>query len=273
MFDLNKKVVLVAGGRGYLGRNICNHLASQKALVISADLKKVSSFGNKLNYKKKGSNIIQVNMDVTDESSVSEVVEEVLKRFKKIDVLVYSVTSKPKDFYSPYTKCSLDGWRNVIRTELDGAFIVTKKIGAVMEMQKKGSIIFLSSIYGVVGNDQSIYSGSNLDNIYVQRNNNKKKKLFSHSSYPTAKGGLISLARYLSTYWGKKNIRVNCVSPGGIFHKKENTLFLKKYSNKVPMGRKAQLNEISPAIIYLASDESSYLTGQNIIIDGGFTAW
>ena len=184
------------------------------------------------------------------------------------------MTAKPNDFYLPYTECSLKGWQSVISAELDGVFLVTQSVGKIMEKKRRGSIILLSSMYGVVGNDQRIYKGSNLDNLYVnKKNKNNKKQIYSHSVYPTVKGGIISLTKYLAAYWGNKNIRVNCISPGGITHEGENKKFVSKYSEKVPLGRKCELDEISPAVVYLASDESSYITGQNIIIDGGWTAW
>ena len=274
MFGLRNKVILVVGGRGHLGRDFCYHLNKQQGTVISADLKQMSTTASKAENKKSQSNIIQVNIDVTNKNSVSRTIEKIIKKFKKIDVLVFSVTSKPHDFYLPYTECSLKGWQSGIRAELDGVFLVTQKVGKLMEQQKKGSIILLSSMYGVVGNDQRIYEDSNLDNLYVsKKNTNKKRKIYSHSAYPAVKGGIISLTRYLAAYWGNKNIRVNCISPGGVEHEGENNKFVKKYSKKVPLGRKSKLEEISPAVVYLASDESSYVTGQNIIIDGGWTAW
>tara|TARA_X000000950_G_C13720528_1_gene580026 strand:- start:63 stop:887 length:825 start_codon:yes stop_codon:yes gene_type:complete len=274
MFDLSNKVILVVGGRGYLGRDFCYYLNKQKGTVISADLKESSMAALKSKNKKNQSNIIQVDIDVTNEKSVSGTIKKIKKKYGKIDSLVFSVTAKPHDFYLPYTECSLKGWQSVIKAELDGVFLVTQKVGELMEQQKKGSIILLSSMYGVVGNDQRIYKGSNLDSLYINKKNKKSKnQIYSHSVYPTVKGGIISLTRYLAAYWGEKNIRVNCISPGGIEHEGENKDFVSKYSQKVPLGRKSNLDEISPAVVYLASDESSYLTGQNIIIDGGWTAW
>ena len=274
MFNLKDKVILVVGGRGYLGRDFCYYLNKQNGTVISADQKETSNAALKSKDKKSQVGIIQVDIDVTKEESVSKVVNNIVKDYGKIDVLVFSVTDKPKDFYLPFTECSLEGWQSVIHTELDGAFLLTKKVGKIMEEQMSGSIIFLSSIYGVVGNDQRIYKGSNLDSLYSnQENKNVDKQIYSHSVYSAVKGGIISLTRYLAAYWGDKNIRVNCVSPGGIDHIGESKKFVEKYSAKVPLGRKSKLNEISPSIVYLASDESSYVTGQNFIIDGGWTAW
>jgi len=272
MFELDEKVVLVVGGRGYLGRDFCHHFKKQNATVISADLNAASKAASKSDYDHTEEDIIQVNIDVTDKSSVSEVVKNIVNEYGRIDVLVFSVTAKPKDFYLSYTKCSLEGWQSVIHAELDGVFLITQEVGRVMEKQKYGSIILMSSIYGVVGNDQRIYEGANLDSLYAD-NKTEQKQIFSHSVYPVVKGGLISLTRYLAAYWGSLNIRVNCISPGGVVHEGENETFVKKYSAKVPLGRKAEVKEISSAVVYLSSDESSYITGQNFIIDGGWTAW
>jgi len=272
MFELDEKVVLVVGGRGYLGRNFCHYLHKQNAIVISADLNIVSKAASKSEDQYKSDDVIQVDIDVTDKESIANVICGVIEKFGRIDVLLFSVTAKPKDFYLPYTECSLEGWQSVIHAELDGVFLLTQEVGRVMEEQKCGSIILMSSIYGVVGNDQRIYEGANLHSLYADHSTDLQQ-LFSHSVYPVVKGGLISLARYLAAYWGSSNIRVNCISPGGVVHEGENAEFVKKYSAKVPLGRKAEVKEISSAVVYLSYDESSYVTGQNIIIDGGWTAW
>ncbi len=141
MFDLDGKVVLVVGGRGYLGRDFCAHLKRQKAIVISADLEKLSKAASASKKVVEDSAVVQKNVDVTDKKSVGLLVEEIIKEFGRIDCLVFGVTSKPKDFYSPYTECSLEGWRSVIQVELDGVFLVTQEVGRVMESQKQGSII------------------------------------------------------------------------------------------------------------------------------------
>ena len=165
MFDLKNKMILVVGGRGYLGRDFCYYLNKQNATVVSADLKETSITASKSNNKKNQSNINQIDIDVTKEKSVSNTIEKIFKKYGRIDGLVFSVTAKPDDFYLPYSECSLKGWQKVINTELNGIFLVTQKVGKIMEQQKSGSIILLSSMYGVVGNDQRIYKGSNLDNL------------------------------------------------------------------------------------------------------------
>jgi NAD(P)-dependent dehydrogenase (short-subunit alcohol dehydrogenase family) len=141
-----------------------------------------------------------------------------------------------------------------------------------MRKKKSGSIINISSIYGIVGNDQSIYEGSNLHEVYAKDSPNIKQ-VYSHGVYNAAKGGLNAFTRYLAAYYGKDNIRVNTITPGGIYNENENEVFLKKYSSKVPLGRKAYRDEMNGALIYLASDASKYVTGHNLIVDGGYTIW
>ena len=273
MFDLKGKVILVVGGRGYLGRDFCYYLNKQNATVISADIDNISITASKSNSSKEQEGVKQIDIDVTSQDSISAAVKLIIDKYNRIDVLIYSVSAKPDDFYMPYTECSLEGWQKVINVELDGAFLVTQKVGKIMEKQGNGSIVFLSSIYGVVGNDQRIYEGSNLDSVYLKNKKFESNKIFSHSIYPVVKGGLISLARYLAAYWGEKNIRVNCISPGGVSHEGENEMFVSNYSYRVPLGRKADKEEISSAVVFLSSSEASYINGQNIIVDGGWTAW
>ena len=274
MFDLRNKVVVVVGGRGYLGRDFCQKLRSHNATVISADLPITSKAANKSEYNNEFDDIHQMDIDVTNKSSVTEVIQSILDKYKKIDTLIYSVTAKPDDFYAPFADCSLEGWQSVIHAELDGLFLVAQQVGCAMEKKLQGNIILISSIYGIVGNDQRIYQSSNLAGLYTDNEKEQdRKQIYSHSVYSVVKGGIISLTRYLAAYWGDKNIRVNCISPGGVYHEGENETFLKKYSDKVPLGRKAEVSEVSGAVVFLASDEATYITGQNLIIDGGWTIW
>ncbi len=274
MFELKNKVILILGGRGYLGRSFCQSLSEQGAVVISADLAKESKAASTAVFQEELKNIDQLDVDVTSKDSVVNLVSSTLKKYGQIDTLIYSVTAKPEDFYMPFTECSLKGWKSVIESELDGLFLVSQEVGRFMEQREQGNIIFISSIYGVVGNDQRLYEGSNLAELYSGNKEDKKySQPYSHSVYPVVKGGVISLTRYLAAYWGEKNIRVNCISPGGVYHEGENEEFIKKYSEKVPLRRKADVKEVASAAVFLAADESSYITGQNIIVDGGWTAW
>jgi len=272
-FYLTGKNALIVGGRGYLGRQFCDGLAELGAKVYSADLAKGSQASRAADEIKAHERIIQKEADVSDAASVKKLFDGIIKEVSSLDILIYSVATKPADFYKPFTECSLEGWREVFRVELDGMFLCTQQAGKHMEKAKKGSIILLSSIYGVVGNDQRIYEGSNLDEIYGHEKSEKVKRIYAHAAYAAVKGAHISMARFLAAYWGEAGIRVNCISPGGVSHPSENQTFVKKYCDRVPMGRKAELDEVTSAVAFLASEASSYMTGQNLIIDGGWSAW
>ena len=183
------------------------------------------------------------------------------------------MTTKPADFYKAFCDCSLEGWQAILRAELDGAFLMTQQVGRAMEAVGRGSVIFLSSIYGLVGNDQRIYQDANLQALYVGSPSESSTRLYSHAAYPAAKGAIISLTRFLAAYWGQKGIRVNCVSPGGLAHPGESNAFVNQYASRVPLGRKGDPTEVVGAVVYLASDASSYVTGHNLVVDGGWTAW
>jgi NAD(P)-dependent dehydrogenase (short-subunit alcohol dehydrogenase family) len=273
LFDLSGKTALVAGGRGFLGKRFCNVLADAGARVFSADLQRQSHAASQADTGEESrEHITQKYVDVTDSESVKKLVHEVQSQAGGIDILIYAVTTKPKDFCMPFTECSLEGWKTIISAELDGAFLVTQQVGAVMERQRGGSIILLSSIYGIVGNDQRLYEGSNLAELWIG-DPKYKGKIVSHAGYNAAKGGIITFAKYLAAYWGHLGIRVNVLSPGGVAHPSENETFVQNYSSRTPLRRKARPEEMDGAILFLASDASSYATGTNVVIDGGWTIW
>ena len=179
---------------------------------------------------------------------------------------------KGDDFYLPFDEVSLEGWNIGMLGNLTIPFLTAQTFIPVMVKQNSGSVINISSIYGIVGNDQDMYKGSNLHEIYLDKSPDIKQ-IYSHGVYNAAKGGLNNFTRYLAAYYGKNNVRVNALTPGGIYCDKENETFLKKYSAKTPLGRKANVDEMNGALIYLASDASTYVTGHNLIIDGGFSIW
>jgi NAD(P)-dependent dehydrogenase (short-subunit alcohol dehydrogenase family) len=273
-FDLTGKTALVVGGRGFLGRRFALALDEFGARVYAADMSEPSPAASKDTSApgSETSTIRQLDVDVTNEEAVCQMVSAVVSESSQIDILIYAATTKPRDFYRPFTECSLAGWQDVLRVELDGLFLVTREVGRVMEQAKRGSMVLLSSIYGVVGNDQRIYEGSNLAALYANADDGAQR-IFSHAVYPAAKGGVIALTRFLAAYWGHLGIRVNCISPGGLAHPGENEDFVARYSARVPLARKAKPDEISGAVVFLASPAADYITGHNLMIDGGWTTW
>lgn len=273
-FDMGSKAALVIGGRGLLGRRIASGLHEMGATVFAADLEAVShAAASDPTFAESAAGIHQLDVDVLHEESVRTCVASVVKQAGRIDVLVYSVTAKTPDTYVPLTESTLSGWQTVVRAELDGLFLAVREVGKVMERQRHGSMVFLSSIYGVVGNDQRIYEGSNLAQLYGGANRGAPERVYAPAVYSAVKGGVISITRFLAAYWGQCNVRVNSVSPGGAAHPGENEEFVRRYSEKVPLGRKAGFDEIVAPVVFLASDAASYITGHNLVVDGGWTAW
>lgn len=265
-FSLQGKTIIVTGGAGFLGRNFCHGLAEFGANVVVADLDlaQCQKVAKELEEKCKV-NSLGVCCNVCDSNSVNKMVEQVSLTMKTIDVLVNNAAYRgksSKDLCALFEEYSLEEWKKMLDVNINGTFLCSQAVGKVMLKQKHGgSIIQISSIYGFLGTDHRIYENSNLDGA---RFNNP-------ASYSTSKGAIIALTKYLATYWTDK-IRVNILSPGGV-KKDQPDSFINDYSKRVPMKRMAQPDELIGALVYLASDASNYVTGQNIIVDGGFSSW
>jgi len=192
--------------------------------------------------------------------------KNILTDFKKIDGLINNAAytnidaiKNSDDITAPFEKFSFELWKKILDVDLSGVFNCCKVFGSQMVKQRKGTIVNIASIYGIVGNDQRIYGNS---------------KINSPVSYAAAKGGIITLTRYLAAYWYGKNIRVNTLTPGGVIDESyQSKEFIKKYSEKTILGRMARSDEYNGALLFLMSDASSYMTGANLVIDGGWTAW
>lgn len=265
-FSLKGKTAIVTGGAGILGQNFCFGLAEAGArvAVVDINLQGAQQVAEKINQM--DGEAIAFHCDLTSEQSVEDMVERVVAEFETIDILHNNAAGKSSNlnaFFEPFEEYSLNQWKEIMSTNIDSMFLVAKHVGKVMKKQATGgSIIQTSSIYGVMGPDNRIYEGS----FYLNRQIN------TPAVYSASKAGVVGLTRYLATYWAKDNIRVNTITPGGV-ESGQNEMFLKNYGNRVPLGRMAKAEEMVGALIYLASDASSYVTGQNIMIDGGLSAW
>ena len=242
--NLENKIIVVTGGNGLLGKSILNEIRKNKGIGICGDIN-VNESKNYDHY-----------LDITDESSVNRLIEKLINKYGKIDGWVNNAYPRTDNWGESIEDLTLRSWKKNIDMHLGGYFMCCQKILKQMKTQKKGSLINMSSIYGIVGPDFNIYDGTNLTNSV---------------EYSAIKGGLINLSRYLASYYGKYNVRVNCISPGGVFDSQPEP-FYTNYKKKVPMGRMALPNDISPSVCFLLSDVSNYITGHNLVIDGGWTA-
>ena len=260
-FDLRNKTIVLTGSAGRVGSRFSEILSKAGAnlVLIDKDIEKNEKLFKKIKKQYKTRCLIS-NIDITDASKIDNLVKTVLKKYSKIDVLINNAHFIPRDDQNlcvPFEKYPYELWQKTISENLNSVFVCCQKFGKIMVKQKNGSIINVSSIYGMVGPDQRIYgvSGQN-----------------AAAFYSASKGGVINLTRYLASYWNRTGIRVNTLTPGGVGNNQKSN-FIKKYSNKTMLGRMAKKDEYVAAILFLSSDASSYMTGSNLIIDGGWTAW
>lgn len=265
-YCMDTKVVLITGAAGILGRSFATIFAARGASLLLADLDQnaVEEMASQLSTKY-GVTCLGRACDVSSPESVHDFIINGMEVFRRIDILINNAATKGDDirsFFRPFEEYSSRVWREIMSVNLDGMFLMAQAVGRIMLNQSGGSIVQVSSIYGLLGPDPSIYE----DSFYMGGEIN------TPAVYSASKAGIIGLTRHLATTWGRNGIRVNCVAPGGV-SSGQNTAFSSKYSKRVPMGRMADANEIASAVFYLASDEASYITGQILAVDGGLTAW
>jgi NAD(P)-dependent dehydrogenase (short-subunit alcohol dehydrogenase family) len=194
--------------------------------------------------------------NITDENSIKRVLDKILTKYGKLDGWVNNAYPRTKDWGLKFESIPINSWKENIDLQLNSIFICSQIVLEIMQKQQFGSIVNISSIYGVVGPDFSVYDGTNMT---------------MPAAYSAIKGGLINFTRYLASYYGKHGVRINCVSPGGIFDN-QNELFVKQYESKVPLKRLGLPSDIAPSVVFLLSDGASYITGHNLLVDGGWTA-
>ena len=269
-FDLTGRVAVVTGGVGLLGAEFCRTLAEAGASVIVVDLNASASQAVTNSLAKSGYNALAVPTDITDPDSVNALVDQTLSRFGRLDILVNSAALDPK--FDPdavnkgitpgaFEDYPLDLWNSALNVNLTGMFLMTQAcVRPMIEQGKKGSIINICSTYGLNGPDQRIYIKDG------------KRVAFKPVYYTVTKAGVMGFTKYLAAYYAGTDIRVNALTPGGVFNNHED-YFVKNYSAKTIIGRMANKDEMNGALLFLASDASSYMTGNNVVVDGGWTAW
>jgi NAD(P)-dependent dehydrogenase (short-subunit alcohol dehydrogenase family) len=264
MFSLKNKVAVVTGACGLLGKEHCRALAEAGANVVVADLDdtKCKEFAKEL-----GAPHLGLGIDVTSIDSLTDARDNILDRFNTIDILINNAAINDM-FENPslaaeqskFENYPLELWQKSLQVNITGVFLPSQLLGAVMAEKKYGSIVNIASTYGVVAPDQEIYKDAE-----------GNQKFYKSASYPVTKGAVISFTRFLASYWGDKNVRVNSLSPGGV-ENNQDEYFKNNYSNRTLLKRMASATDYRGAIVFLASDASSYMTGANLIVDGGWTA-
>ncbi len=268
-FNLKDRVAIVTGAMGLLGKEHCLALLEAGATVVVADLDQGSaaSYATELAASYEG-RALGIGVDVGSPESVAAMSDEVFRRFDRVDILVNNAAIDDK-VESPklalelsrFENYPLESWERLLRVNLTGAFLCCQSIAPRMAARKSGSIINVASTYGVVAPQQG---------LYLDREGNQR--FFKSPAYPVSKAGLLHLTRFLASYYGASGVRANSLSPGGVKNAQSED-FQQEYASRVPLARMAEKGDYRGALVFLASDASAYMTGANLVVDGGWTAW
>ena len=242
---LLNKVILVTGGSGLIGKAIISDIKKKGGIAINLDINVDSDIKSHC-----------IHFDINSDKSISQALDAIMGEYGRIDGLVNNAYPRTKDWGFPFEDIPNESFSKNVDMQLSRIFALTKPVIQIMKGQSNGAIVNIASIYGIVGNDFTVYEGT---------------ELTPPAAYTAIKGGLINFNRYVASYFGKFNVRSNCVSPGGIFDG-QNDRFVKQYEHKVPLKRMGNPDDIAPAVSFLLSDEAKYITGQNLAVDGGWTA-
>ena len=269
-FDLSGKVAVVTGAAGLLGREFCRTLAEAGAAVVVLDLNTTVTGKLVEELQSSGYSARAAAVDITQPDSVHAMLADTLREYGRLDILVNSAALDPK--FDPeavakgltpgrFEDYPLEQWNAALNVNLTGLFLVTQAcVRPMLEQGKKGSIINICSTYGLNGPDQRIYVKDG------------RRLAYKPVYYTVTKAGVLGFTKYLAAYYMGTEIRVNALTPGGVFNNHDET-FTANYSAKTILGRMARKDEMNGALLFLASDASSYMTGGNVVVDGGWTAW
>ena len=271
LFDLSGRVVVITGGAGLLGVRHAEAVAGAGAIPVLVDLRLDAAERCAAEIASRfGVAAVGLSADITQAAAVEALREEVLRRFGQVDVLINNAANNPKQEdagkgteWSRLESFPLRQWEADLAVGLTGAFLCSRVLGAEMARRGRGVILNIASDLGIIAPDQRLYRRPGLA---------EDQQPVKPVTYSVVKTGLIGLTRYLATYWADRGVRANALSPGGV-HNNQPEGFVQRLAQLIPMGRMAKLDELQGAVLFLCSDASSYMTGANLVLDGGRTCW
>jgi NAD(P)-dependent dehydrogenase (short-subunit alcohol dehydrogenase family) len=272
LFALTGEVIVITGGAGFLGLMHAEAILSAGGIPVLLDINQPALDATLKDLQSKWSDraILGMKVDITNEREVENACATITERFERIDALINNAANNPSvsangtlSSSTNFERLSLVDWRNDLEVGLTGAFLCAQKFGALMAKRGKGVIVNISSDLGIISPDQRLYRRPELADD-AQPNKSV--------TYSVVKSGIIGLTRYLATYWATRNVRVNTLSLGGVMNDQAET-FLQRVHELIPLGRLANRDEYKGCIVFLCSRASSYMTGANLVVDGGRTIW
>ncbi|MEZ3160804.1 SDR family oxidoreductase [Microbacterium sp. BWT-B31] len=270
LFSVAGHVAIVTGGFGQIGTEFVKALHARGARVAVTSRSAVPDAAQRVGIQDGADRLLAVTMDITDQTSVERGLDLVVETWGVPTILVNNAgidtqPSAPPEVSGPFELFPADVFREVVETNLVGTFLVTQAVGRRMrDAGSEGSIINIGSIYGMV---------SPVQDIYAYKAEDTGVPFIKPVAYSAAKSGLYNLTRYCATYWGRAGIRVNTLTPSGVRRDTQDAKFQANYTARIPIGRMAEADEYNGALVFLASDASRYMTGANLVVDGGWTAW
>ena len=269
IFSVKDKVAIVTGGLGQLGTQFSKSLAEAGARVAIYSRRPFTPAETEAKFPGLAENIRVYHASVTEKSELEAATEQLCKEWGVPHVLVNNagIDSKPSgaaEQNGPFESYPQKYWDEIIDVNLTGVMLTSQVVGSLMAEQRRGSIINVGSMYGMVSPNQA---------LYAYREKRDGVPFFKAVSYAASKSGLLNLTRYMATYWAPKKVRCNLISFGGVKTANFDKEFVEAFLQRVPLGRQAEIDEYNGVIQFLASDASSYMTGSNVVVDGGFTAW
>ncbi len=260
-WNLSNKTVMLTGAGGILGQRFVAALLSAGARVVAVERNPDALTVLRTQYAETG-RLVEAAVDVTHRDDLVDLRQQLKAADIGVDVLVNNAATKSKNFFTPFADFPVADWNEVMTVNLTGAMLCCQVFGSQMAARGSGSIINMLSIYGISAPDQRIYEDSEYEG----------RPINTPAVYSASKAGLWGLTQYLAAYWGGQGVRVNAVTPGGVYSG-QNDVFRERYSARVPLARMAAPEELCGAVVFLASEDASYITGHNLVVDGGLTVW
>ena len=270
-FDLTGRVAIITGGAGLLGVKHAEAIAEMGGIPVLFDIDAEKTKEKAINLELEfGVAALGLQVDITNPDAITIALSDVLGKFNRVDILINNAANNPivedgvgGGNWSRLENFPLEIWQQDIAVGLTGAFLCSKIIGSELARRGKGVILNVTSDLALIGPDQRIYKRPELS---------EDEQFTKPVTYSVVKTGLIGLTRYLATYWADKGVRVNAISPGGVYNQQDQA-FVQRLTNLIPLGRMAGEDEYKAAVAFLVSDASSYMTGANLVVDGGRTSW